>query len=90
MAASHTEVIRDQVQSLRVVRDLCVQSGEIEPVQDVILFYFAKVFVAFRRKEPGDPLRYRRWDETKVSSHGERKSPGLEHKPTELITENGR
>ena len=56
IATSHTEVIRDQVQSLRVVRNLCVQSGEIEPVQDVILFYFAKVFVALRRKKPGDPL----------------------------------
>ena len=67
MVISHTKVIRDQVQGLRVVCDFGVQSGEIEPIQDVILFYFAKVFVAFRRKKPGDPLRSRGRDETKFS-----------------------
>lgn len=47
MTGPQTEIIRNQVQCLRVVRDLGVQSGEIEPIQDVILFDFAKVFVAF-------------------------------------------
>ena len=52
----HTEIIRDQVQGLRIVGDFGVQSGEVEPVEDVVIFYFAKVLVAFGREKPGDPL----------------------------------
>jgi len=45
---SQTEIIRNQVQRLGVVCNFGVQSGKIEPIQDVILFDFAKVFIAFR------------------------------------------
>jgi hypothetical protein len=30
---------------LRVVLDLSVEAGEVESVEDVVLFYFTKVFV---------------------------------------------
>jgi hypothetical protein len=52
----HTEVVGDQVQSLRVVLDLRVQSSQVEAVQDVFLVYLAKVFVALGAQEPIDPV----------------------------------
>jgi hypothetical protein len=30
---------------LRVVLDLGVEAGEVESVKDIVLFYFAKIFV---------------------------------------------
>lgn len=42
---TRTEVISDEVESLRVVLDFSVEAGEIEPVEDVIVFYFAKILV---------------------------------------------
>jgi hypothetical protein len=32
--------------------DFGVETGEIETVEDVILLYFAKIFVTFGREEP--------------------------------------
>jgi hypothetical protein len=32
---------------LRVVLDFGVEAGEIEPVENVIVFYFAEIFVTF-------------------------------------------
>lgn len=43
---TRTEVISDEVESLRVVLDFGVEAGEIEPVENVIVFYFAEVFVS--------------------------------------------
>jgi len=40
-----TKVISNEVESLRVVLDFGVEAGEIEPVEDVIVFYFAEIFV---------------------------------------------
>jgi hypothetical protein len=40
-----TEVISNEVESLRVVLDFGVETGEIEPVKNVVVFYFAKVLV---------------------------------------------
>lgn len=54
---ARTEVISDQIQRLRVVRHLVVQTREIEPIEDKVFIDLAKVFVALRRKEPRDPLR---------------------------------
>lgn len=39
-----------------VALDLGVQTSEVEPVEDVIFFYFAEVFVPLGRQEPGNPL----------------------------------
>lgn len=44
-----TEIVRDKIKSLGVVGDLVVEAGEVESVEDVILFDFAKVFVPFGR-----------------------------------------
>jgi len=40
-----TKVISDEVESLRIVLDFGIEAGEIEPVEDVIIFYFAEIFV---------------------------------------------
>ena len=40
-----TEVVSNEVESLRVVLDFGVEAGEIEPVENVIVFYFAEIFV---------------------------------------------
>jgi len=42
---TRTEVISNEVEGLRVVLDFGVEAGEIEPVENVIIFYFAEVFV---------------------------------------------
>lgn len=54
--SEHTKVVSDQVQSLRVVLDLRVQSSQVEAVQDVLLVDLAKVFVALGAQEPVDPV----------------------------------
>ena len=41
-----TEIIGNEVEGLRVVLDFGVETGEIEPVENVVIFYFAKVLVA--------------------------------------------
>jgi len=53
---SHTKVISNQVQGLRVIRDLIIQTSEVKPIKDKIFINFTKVFIAFRREEPRDPL----------------------------------
>lgn len=50
-----TEVVSDEIESLRVVLDFGVEAGEIEPVEDVIFFYFAEIFVPLGREEPRYP-----------------------------------
>jgi len=40
------EIISNEVKSLRVVLDFGVEAGEVESVENVVLFYFAKVFVS--------------------------------------------
>jgi hypothetical protein len=40
-----TEVISDEVKSLRVVLNFGVETGEIEPIENVVILYFAKVLV---------------------------------------------
>jgi hypothetical protein len=35
--------------------DFGVEAGEIEPVEDVIVFHFAEIFVALGREEPRYP-----------------------------------
>jgi hypothetical protein len=40
-----TEVVSNKVEGLCVVLDFGVETGEIEPVEDVVVLYFAKVFV---------------------------------------------
>jgi len=42
---TRTEVISNEVESLRVVLDFGVEAGQIEPVENVIVLYFAKIFV---------------------------------------------
>jgi hypothetical protein len=42
---TRTEVVSNKVESLGVVLDFGVEAGEIEPVENVIVFYFAEVFV---------------------------------------------
>jgi hypothetical protein len=42
---TRTEVISNKVEGLCVVLDFRVKTGKIEPVEDVVIFYFAKVFV---------------------------------------------
>ena len=42
---TRTEVISNEVEGLRVVLDFGVEAGEIEPIEDVIVFYFAEIFV---------------------------------------------
>ena len=43
---TRTEIISDEVEGLGVVLDLGVEAGKVEPVEDVILFYFAKVLIS--------------------------------------------
>lgn len=50
------KIVGDQVQSLRVVLDLRVQSSQVEAVQDVLLVDLAKVFIALGAQEPVDPV----------------------------------
>lgn len=52
---TRTEVISNKVESLCVVLDFGVKTGKIEPVEDVVIFYFAKVFVTLGREEPRYP-----------------------------------
>lgn len=42
---TRTEVVSNEVESLRVILDFSVEAGEIEPVENVIVFYFAEIFV---------------------------------------------
>jgi hypothetical protein len=42
---ARTEVISNEVESLCVVLDFGVEAGKIEPVENVIVFYFAEIFV---------------------------------------------
>ena len=42
------EVVRDQVERLRIVLDLGIQACKIEPVQDVVVVDFAEVLIATR------------------------------------------
>lgn len=42
----HVEDIRDQVKRILVVLNFGVESGEVEPVSQVVLVNFAEVFVA--------------------------------------------
>jgi len=44
---SHTEIISNQIQSLRVIRDLIIQTSEVKPIKDEIFINFTKVFIAF-------------------------------------------
>lgn len=50
------EVVGDEVEGLGVVLDFGVQACEVEAIEDVVFFDFAKVFVPLGGKEPGDPL----------------------------------
>ena len=50
-----TEIIGNEVEGLRVVLDFGIETGEIEPVENVVIFYFAKVLIALGREEPGYP-----------------------------------
>jgi hypothetical protein len=43
---TRTEIISDQVESLGVILDFSVEAGEVESVENVIIFYFAEVFVS--------------------------------------------
>jgi hypothetical protein len=43
---ARTEIISDEVESLGVILDFGVEAGEVKPVEDVVLFYFAKVLVS--------------------------------------------
>ena len=36
--------------------DVGVQTGEVEAVENVVLFDLTKIFVALRREEPRNPL----------------------------------
>jgi hypothetical protein len=51
------EVVRDEVEGLAVVRDLGVEPGEVEAVEDVVLLDLAEVLVPLRGQEPRDPLQ---------------------------------
>jgi hypothetical protein len=42
---TRTEVVSNEVESLRVVLDFGVEAGEIEPVENVVVFYLAEIFV---------------------------------------------
>lgn len=53
---SLTEVVRDQIERLRVVLHLSVQACQVESVQDIVLVNLAKVFVALGAKKPVDPV----------------------------------
>jgi hypothetical protein len=55
LGVTRTEVIGDEVEGLRVVLDFGVEAGEVEPVKNVVLFYFAKVLVSLGREEPRNP-----------------------------------
>ena len=50
------EVVGDEVEGLRVVLYLGVQTSEVKSVEDVVFLNFAKVFVPFGGEEPGYPL----------------------------------
>lgn len=43
---TRTEVISDEVESLGVVLDFGVEAGKVEPVENVVLFYFAEILVS--------------------------------------------
>lgn len=45
------ENIGDEIERILVVLDVCVQAREVEPVSQVVLVDFAKVFVAARGDE---------------------------------------
>jgi hypothetical protein len=47
----HIEHIRDQVQSILVVLDFCVQASQVETIREVVLVDFAEVLVATRGNE---------------------------------------
>jgi len=43
---TRTEIISDEVESLGVVLDFGVEAGKVEPVENVVLFYFAEVLIS--------------------------------------------
>lgn len=49
------EGIGDEIECLWIVLNFCVETGEIETIEDVVFVDFAKVLVAFGGEEPGDP-----------------------------------
>jgi hypothetical protein len=55
----HIEHIRDQVQSILVVLDFCVQASQVETIREVVLVDFAEVLVATRGNELREHVRIR-------------------------------
>lgn len=51
IVAVKVEDIRDEVEGVLVVLDLGVEPGQVEPIGDVVLVDFAKVFIASRGDE---------------------------------------
>ncbi len=43
--------VRDKIQGILVVLNFCVQSRAVKSVRQIVLVYFAEVFVAARRYE---------------------------------------
>jgi len=43
---ARTEIIGNEVKGLRVVLNFGVEAGEVESVENVVLLYFAKIFVS--------------------------------------------
>ena len=50
--STRTEIVRYEIQRLRVVLHIRVQTRKVEAVQDVVLLDFAEILIAFRRQKP--------------------------------------
>lgn len=45
---ARTQLVCNQVESLRVISYFGIEPSEVEAIKNVVLFYFAVIFVAFR------------------------------------------
>lgn len=54
-SAPLTQVIGDHVECLSIMMHFSIQTSKVEPVENVFFVDFAKVLVAFRAEEPGNP-----------------------------------
>ena len=53
VVAVQVENVRDEIEGILVVLDVCIEAGEVEAVGEIVLVDFAKVFVAARRYKLG-------------------------------------
>ncbi|KAG6867254.1 hypothetical protein C0993_005176, partial [Termitomyces sp. T159_Od127] len=62
-----TKIVCNEVKSLRIVGYFIVKTGQIEAIEDKVFVDFTKIFVAFGRQKPRNPLYHLLSDDSKTT-----------------------